>query len=248
MNSFLSIVIPAYNEQKCIINTLDKISDFFRNKGHFVEIICVNDGSNDSTLNVIEEYKEANLKNLNNINLKTINNKNNFGKGYSVRRGVLASNGGYILFTDADLSTPIKEFDKLFNFIKGGYNIAIGSRDLPGSNIIQRQAIIREYMGKCFNLLVRKIMNFKYRDTQCGFKLFDRKSVNMIFPELKINDFSFDVEILYLAEKLGLKVKEVPVTWNNSKDSKVRIIKDSLRMLLSLIEIKRMHKKSNSIL
>ena len=190
MDSFLSIVIPAYNEQKCIINTLDKISDFFRNKEHFVEIICVNDGSNDSTLNIMEEYREANLKDLNNINLIIINNEKNSGKGYSVRKGVLASTGEFVLFTDTDLSTPIEEFDRLFNFIKDGYNIVIGSRDLPGSNIIQRQAIIREYMGKCFNFLVRKIMNFKYRDTQCGFKLFDRKSVNMIFPELKINLFS----------------------------------------------------------
>jgi len=243
LDFFLSIIIPAYNEQRCVGNTLDKILDYFRNKKYFIEIICVNDGSNDSTLNIIERHKEANLENLNNINLKIINNENNSGKGYSVRIGGLASTGEYVLFTDADLSTPIEEFDRLFNFIKDGYNITIGSRDLPGSNIIKRQAIIREYMGKCFNLLVRKIMNFKYRDTQCGFKLFDRKSVNNIFPELKINDFSFDVEILYLAEKLGLKVKEVPITWNNSKDSKVRIIRDSFRMLLSLLKIKRKHKK-----
>lgn len=243
MDFFLSIIIPVYNEQRCVGNTLDKILDYFRNKEYSIEIICVNDGSNDNTLNIIEEYKETNLKNLNKIDLKIINNKNNFGKGYSVRTGGLASNGKYVLFTDADLSTPIEEFDKFLRIIEDGYNIVIGSRDLPDSNIIQRQHIIRESMGKFFNLLVRIIMNFKYRDTQCGFKLFGRKSVNNIFPKLNINDFSFDVEILYLAEKLRLKVREVPITWNNSKDSKVRIIRDSFRMLLSLIKIKRMHKK-----
>jgi len=243
LDYFLSIIIPVYNEQRCVIHTLDKILDYFRNKKYFTEIICVNDGSDDNTLSLIEKFIEANLENLNNINLKIINNENNSGKGYSVRIGGLASTGKYVLFTDADLSTPIEEFDKLFNFTKDSYNITIGSRDLPGSNITKRQTLLREYMGKCFNLLVRIIMNFTYRDTQCGFKLFDRKSVNNIFPELKINDFSFDVEILYLAEKLELKVKEVPITWNNSEDSKVRIIRDSFRMLLNLIKIKRIHKK-----
>ncbi len=240
MDLFLSIIIPAYNEQRCVGNTLDKVLDYFRNKKYPIEIICVNDGSNDNTLNIIEEYKKINF---NKVDMKIINNKNNSGKGYSVRTGVLASNGKYVLFTDADLSTPIEEVDKFLRIIEEGYNVVIGSRDLPGSNIIQRQHIIRESMGKFFNFLVRIIMNFKYRDTQCGFKLFDRKSANNIFPKLNINDFSFDVEILYLAKKLGLKVREVPITWNNSKDSKVRIIRDSFRMLLSLIRIKKIHKK-----
>lgn len=244
MDYFLSIVIPVYNEQNNIKESLKKIFIYLNNnKKISSEIILVNDGSTDNTLDIIDKYKKSILNNFEKIDFRIINNKNNFGKGYSIRVGVLASSGDYVLFTDADLSTPIEEFDILFDNVLKGCNIAIASRDLPGSNIVQRQHIIRESMGKLFNLFVRKIMNLNYRDTQCGFKLFDRKSVNMIFPKLRINDFSFDVEILYIAEKLGLKVKEVPVTWNNSKDSKVRIIKDSFKMLLSLIKIKRMNRK-----
>ena len=222
MKPFLSIVIPAYNEQSCIKESLIKIYNYLTTQKLLSEIIIVNDGSNDKTLDNINNFKNNNQNPMD--NLLIVNNEKNIGKGYSVRKGVLFSKGDYVLFTDADLSTPIDELAKLFSFIKEGYNIVIGSRDLPGSKIIVRQHIIRESMGKFFNYLVRKIMKFKYRDTQCGFKIFDRKSVNLIFPYLKINDFSFDVEILYLAERLGLKVIEAPITWNNSKDSKVKIL------------------------
>jgi len=243
MDYFLTIVIPVYNEQNNIKESLKKIFNYLNKKKISSEIILVNDGSTDNTLDIIDKYKKSILNNSEKIDFRIIDNKNNFGKGYSIKVGVLASSGDYVLFTDADLSTPIEEFDILFDNVLKGYNIAIASRGLPGSNIVQRQHIIRESMGKLFNLFVRKIMNLNYRDTQCGFKIFDRKSVNMIFPKLRINDFSFDVEILYITEKLGLKVKEVPVTWNNSNNSKVRIIKDSFKMLLSLIRIKRMHRK-----
>ncbi len=247
MNYFLSVVLPIFNEQNRIKKTLNKIISYLKVKDFSFELILVNDGSSDNTLNIMEKYKRSILNNFEKIDFRIIDNKNNFGKGYSVKVGVLASSGDNVLFTDADLSTPIEELDILFDSISNGYNIAIASRDLPGSNIVQRQNIIRESMGKLFNLFVRKIMNFNYRDTQCGFKLFDRKAVNMIFPKLKINDFSFDVEILYIAEKLGLKVKEVPVTWNNSKDSKVRVIQDSLKMFFSLIKIKRIHRKLSKL-
>jgi len=243
MRYSLSVVLPMFNEQSHIKETLNKIINYLKTKDFNFELILVNDGSTDNTLNIIDKYKKSILNNSKKIDFSIIDNKNNFGKGYSIKVGISASSGDYVLFTDVDLSTPIEEFDILFNNILKGYNIAIASRDLPGSNIVQRQHIIRESMGKLFNLFVRKIMNLNYSDTQCGFKLFDRKSVNMIFPRLIINDFSFDVEILYIAEKLGLKVKEVPVTWNNTKDSKVRVIQDSFKMLLSLIKIKRMHRK-----
>jgi len=243
MKYCLSVVLPMFNEQSQIKDTLSKIISYLKNKDFYFELILVNDGSTDDTLDIIDKCIKSILNNSEKIGFRIIDNKNNFGKGYSIKVGISASSGDYVLFTDADLSTPIEEFDILFDNILKGYNIVIASRDLPGSNIVQRQHIIRESMGKFFNLLVRKIMNLDYRDTQCGFKLFDRKSVNMIFPKLRINDFSFDVEILYIAKKMGLKVKEVPITWNNSKDSKVRVIQDSFKMLLSLIKIKRMHRK-----
>jgi dolichyl-phosphate beta-glucosyltransferase len=239
---FLSIVIPIYNEQNRIQGTLKKISDYYSKKDYYYELILVNDGSNDSTSEILRKYKEKLDGHSKNYTLRILNNKKNIGKGFSVRKGVLASKGKYVLFTDADLSTPIEEAEKLLFYLQNSYNISIGSRGLSDSKIIIRQNIIRQSMGKFFNFLVRKIMKLKYIDTQCGFKCFDRNTVDSIFPFLKVNDFSFDIEILFLAEKLQLKVKEVPICWLNSNDSKVRMIRSSFDMLLSLLKLKKIHK------
>lgn len=236
---FLSIVIPAFNEEFRILGTLGKIHKYFSNKGFDFEIIVVDDGSTDNTVKVIEGFKERLSPDRHTI--KIIKNGKNKGKGYSVRKGVLSAKGRYVLFSDADLSTPIEEFEKLFKYLQNGYNISIASRELKGSNIKIRQCRIREYMGKTFNFIIRKVTKLDFMDTQCGFKCFDRDSIEKVFPNLKINDFSFDIEILYLASKLGLKIKEVPVTWENSAVSKVNPIKDSVKMFLNLIRIKKIH-------
>ncbi|GAI41513.1 unnamed protein product, partial [marine sediment metagenome] len=216
MEYFLSIVVPVYNEENRIKKTLEKIVDYFSNKKIKYEIILVNDGSTDNTGEIINEFKDKLDNNESNCTISIIDNKRNTGKGFSVRSGVLTSKGKYILFSDADLSTPIEEVEHLLFYLKDSFNIAIGSRSLKESKIIIRQNKVRESMGKFFNFLVRKITSLKYIDTQCGFKIFDRKAIDSIFPYLKIDDFSFDVEILYLAEKFGLKVKEVPIHWLNS--------------------------------
>jgi dolichyl-phosphate beta-glucosyltransferase len=239
LNKLFSIVIPVFNEQAIIESTLKKIIYHFYTKKINYEIIIVNDGSNDKTGDIVKNLIEN--FDFPNAIIKLLDNKQNSGKGYSVRRGVLAAEGKYVLFTDADLSTPIEEEEKLSGYLGNGFNIAIGSRDLPGSQLIERQNIIRESMGKFFNLLVRKTINIPYRDTQCGFKIFDQMSIEQIFPLLKINDFSFDVEILYLAKLLNLKVKEVPIVWKDSKNTKVSLLRDSIKMLLSLFKIKRIH-------
>tara|TARA_Y100000294_G_scaffold89767_1_gene83711 strand:- start:4081 stop:4815 length:735 start_codon:yes stop_codon:yes gene_type:complete len=228
----LSIVIPAYNEEKRIGATLIKISNYLKQQCHDFEIIVVDDGSSDNTLNLLTKYS-------NNIpNFLVLKNELNCGKGFSIKRGILKSRGDIVLFTDADLSTPIEEMEKLLNWLDKGYQIAIGSRDLPGSKIKKHQAWYREFMGKTFNKIIRLILNLDYCDTQCGFKCFKRDAALEIFNSMKFDGFSFDVEVLFIAKQRGIKVKEVPVSWYNSPESKVKIVKDSLRMLWDILKIR----------
>lgn len=248
MDYKISIVIPLYNEQDRIESTVRKINQYFSNVNFNYELIFVNDGSTDYTARLLTKIKnELNLK-YKNCHIIILNNEINSGKGFSVIKGVLASKGKYILFTDADLSTDISEEEKLLDYLKNGYSISIASRGLRNSKVLKRQNILRQSMGRFFNFLVKIVLKLDYRDTQCGFKYFDRQAVNKIFPYLKINNFCFDVEILYLAKINGLKVKEVPVNWVNSKDSKVRIFRDSFNMFFSLFKIKKTHKDNISIL
>ena len=237
---FLSIIIPAYNEEKRIKNSLTKLINFIEsnNKLNF-EIIIIDDGSRDNTNSIIKDFfLNCHSNCLNYFNFVLIENLINRGKGYSVRRGLEKASGNYILFTDADLSTPLEESLKMIDILKNGYDIVIGSRALKKSLIVKRQNIIREYMGKFFNFIVRKITKLNFFDTQCGFKMFTKKAVKLLLPYLKIDDFSFDVEILYVANKLNLKIKELPVIWANSPNSKVNIIKDPIKMFLSLFKIR----------
>jgi dolichyl-phosphate beta-glucosyltransferase len=246
MDIFLSIIIPSYNEQYCIENTLSAIIKYFKNKNYNIEIIIIDDGSIDNTREVTQKYIKVfadspEIFPLEKIRIKLIENENNSGKGFSVKKGILKSSGQFVLFTDSDLSTPIEEFENLFYNLNKGFDIAIGSRDLPESKIIQHQNIVRESMGKVFNFFVRKLVKLDFRDTQCGFKLFKKEVANIIFPKMKINGFGFDVEVLYIAKRLGFKVIEVPVKWQNNKDSRVNILTDSLKMFLCLFQIKKLH-------
>lgn len=245
MEYLLSLVIPVYNEQFTIKATVEKIIHYFSNKNFYYELILVNDGSTDKTRDIIYKLKETleskSESNPKNYKIIILENKKNRGKGYSVRRGILESRGKFVLFTDADSSIPIEESKKLLSYLKDGFNIAIGSKWLKDSIILGKPKRMRKVMGVIFNFFVRKIINLEYKDTQCGFKCFDRKAVDLIFPLLKINDFSFDVEILYLAKRLNLKVKEVPVKFINCNESKVKIVKDSIKMFISLLKIKKLH-------
>ena len=227
----ISVIIPAYNEEKRVSKTLHAIKAYLEDKFSY-EIIVVDDGSTDGTVEVCQKFFHINGCG------KVLKNDHNCGKGYSVRRGMLEAKGKLMLFSDADMSTPIGEIEKLMCEIDKGYDIAIGSRSISGSDIKLHQPFYRESMGKVFNFFVQMIAVKGIIDTQCGFKLFTDKAVRDIFPGQYNDGFSFDVEVLFIARKLGYSIKEVPITWINSPASRVHPVVDSIRMLLDLFCIR----------
>lgn len=233
---FLSIIIPAYNEQKRLKDTLDKVYSYLGVQKYQWEVIVVDDGSCDKTQ---EAILNSDLNSGGKLLL--LKNERNKGKGFSVKKGILAAKGEYILFSDADLSTPIEEFDELFLHIQSGYDIVIGSRSIQGAQVRVHQPFYREMMGKFFNFLVQLFTLKGIIDTQCGFKVFRANVAKAIAKQLTIDGFAFDVEMLYLAQKKNYKIKEVPVIWLNSPTSKVNPIFDSWKMFIDLLSIKRMH-------
>ncbi|MBG98989.1 MAG: glycosyl transferase [Solibacterales bacterium] len=217
----LSVVIPSYNEEKRLPPALDRVVQYLMN-GHYrdPEIIIVNDGSSDRTSEVARgvaaEFTQSNLR------IRVLDNSGNYGKGYSVRRGANESTGEWLLVSDADLSAPIEECDKLFTAVKeGNFDAAIGSRALDRSLIGVRQLLLREFIGRTFNVAVRLIAGLPFADTQCGFKLFSRQLARRVFAAQSLERFGFDVEILYLAKKFGFRVVEVPIRWDDVAGTKV---------------------------
>ena len=230
-NIHISVIIPSFNESRVISNTLDKVDHYFAKQPYGFEIIVVDDGSTDGTRDLINSLSREKPF------IRLISNSH-MGKGASVKSGVLSASGDYIFFTDADLSTPIEELDKLMPFFKEGYDVIIGSRAKKESNILRHQPMLRQAMGKVFNMLVRLLVLRGIKDTQCGFKLFRRQAAHKIFSLQRLNGFAFDVEILYITKVLGYKIKDVPITWINRIDSRVGIAKDSLKMFLDLFIIR----------
>lgn len=229
---FLSVIIPAYNEELRIAKSLEKIYFYLEQQPYTYEILIVDDGSTDSTVRVVNDI----LKRIENG--KLIQNQVNRGKGYSVRQGVLQSTGEYVLFSDADLSTPIEEVEKLFQYLKQGDDIAIGSRALKESDIRIHQPWYRECMGKFFNMIIRVAMLTNFHDTQCGFKCFRGEVARELFARQTIDRFSFDVEVLFLAACSDYKVKEVPIQWFNEPNTRVNALKDSSRMFWDVVKIR----------
>jgi len=229
----ISIVIPAYNEESRIGESLLKIKSYFDAQGVDYEIILVDDGSTDNTRQVSEDFKMK-IKNF-----KIISYPVNNGKGYALRQGVLDSSGDAVLLTDADLSTPIEELDRLRPLISDQqHDVVIGSRALEASNIIKKQPWWRQGMGKIFNKIVKILVLDDFDDTQCGFKLFSGNVARRLFKNARINRFAYDVEILTMAKERGCRIVEVPVKWINSPASKVNPIFDSMQMLFDLIKIR----------
>lgn len=209
----LSVVVPAYNEEKRLARSLPVILDYLRRQPWSWEIVVVNDGSHDRTSEVAQSFNEPAIR--------VLENRPNRGKGFSIRRGMLEAHGAWRLFTDADLSTPIEELDKFWPFVEEGYDVVIGSRALPESCLEVRQSKSREFAGRVFNTAVQTFLVPGLCDTQCGFKLFSAAAARAVFPKQTLHGFAFDVEILMLAQKAGFKIKEAPVRWINDPGSKV---------------------------
>lgn len=231
----LSIIIPAFNESKRIQFALKTIVQYLENRFDY-EIIVIDDGSTDNTFDSVMEIIKNNQK------IKYLKNEKNYGKGFSIKKGMLCAKKEYLLFSDADLSTPIEEVEKLIKYLEEGYDIAIGSRSLKDSEILIKQPFYRRIIGKTFNLLVKFFGLAEFNDTQCGFKLFKKEVALEIFKKVKIDHFAFDVEVLYLAKKKGYSIKEVPVQWKNSPASRIKPLLDSLKMFIDLIKIRFIYK------
>jgi dolichyl-phosphate beta-glucosyltransferase len=232
----LSIVIPAYNEGNRIDDSLARLTAYLAARPEPSEIVVVDDGSADATASVVEAF--ARRLPAQGPRLRLLRNGRNRGKGYSIKHGVLLAAGEFVLISDADFSTPIEELPGLMDrMTREGCGIAIGSRGLEESRIERHQPAWRELMGRTFNLLVRAITGLPFRDTQCGFKLMRRDAVLDLFRAARIERFAYDVEILYLARKAGVKTAEVPVIWRDASGSKVRAMTDSLDMLKGIVRI-----------
>jgi len=228
----LSVVVPAFNEEERIRASLIRMLAYFDAQDYDYEILVVDDGSADKTREIVEEAVAGHS------NVRLLHYDANRGKGYAVRYGMLRATGDHVLFSDADLATPIEEFEKLYAALREGRDIAIGSRDVPGAQLERRQSPFREFGGKLFNRCVQVIAVPGIRDTQCGFKLFTRAAAQNIFSRCQIDNFSFDVEVLYLGRQLGYSIAEVPVRWAHQEGSKVRFLRDALRMLKTLFRIR----------
>lgn len=227
----LSIVIPAYNEERRLAETLKRVRAYLQARRADAEVIVVDDGSRDNTAALIEA-RRAEFPGL-----RLVSNGRNRGKGYSVRHGMLEARGRIVLFTDADLSAPIEEADKLLAAL-GEYDVAIGSRAVDRSLIEVHQSPLREFAGIIFNWIVRAVTGLKFVDTQCGFKAFVRERARIIFEQQRIERFGFDPEILFLAKHHGLRAVEIPVRWAHHPATKVRVIRDSLRMFAEVLSIR----------
>jgi glycosyltransferase involved in cell wall biosynthesis len=227
-----SIVIPAYNESERLASSIPKVLEYLNSRDLHAEVIVVNDGSRDDTAEVVRRFAASDKQ------IVLLENPGNRGKGYSVRNGMLHARGSVALFTDADLSSPIGEADKLFAALAQGADVAIGSRWLQRELQTERQPLIRQMYGRLFNLGLRIVLGLDYRDTQCGFKAFNRRAIEAIFPRQRIERWGFDPELLFLAGKFGLKTTEVAVEWAHDHRSKINPLRDGLRMGSEVLKIR----------
>jgi glycosyltransferase involved in cell wall biosynthesis len=228
----LSIVVPAYNEAARIESALVGVLGCVERCGWDAEVLVVDDGSTDGTAAIVQQWMSSNHR------LHLIQNPGNRGKGYSVRNGLLQARGEIVLFTDADLSSPMEEARLLFEAIDAGADVAIGSRWLDKEKQTVHQPLYRRFFGRCFNWVTRKVMGLPFKDTQCGFKAFKRDAAQTIFRLQTIERWGFDPEILFIARKLDYKIVEVPVTWGHDERSRISYLKDGMKMLEEMGQIR----------
>jgi glycosyltransferase involved in cell wall biosynthesis len=227
----LTIIVPSYNEELRLPSSLNLIADYIAKSGRSTEVLVVDDGSKDRTAAVAEEFRSRIPL------LRVVPNGENRGKGYSVRHGMQEARGEIVLFTDADLSAPIEEADKLLAALKD-HDIALGSRALDRSMIEVHESPFREFAGIVFNRIVRIVLRLPFVDTQCGFKAFRRARCKVIFDQQRIERFGFDPELLYLARHHGLKAVEIPVRWAHSPATKINMLRDSIQMFLDVFTVR----------
>lgn len=235
-NPFLSIIIPLYNEEGRLKNLL-KIYKYLNKLGLAYEVVIVNDGSQDNTLNELKNFAKK-------FKFKLISYQKNKGKGAAIKRAMLTATGKYRLFSDVDLSTPIEEFNKFLPFLKN-YDVIIGSRRIMGATFKKRQRFLRESLGRGFTMLSKIILELDISDFTCGFKCYSEKAAQKIFALQKINRWGFDSEDLFLAQKLGFQIKEVPVVWTNDPATKVKLPQDLIQSLWDLYKIRYFHSRKN---
>lgn len=230
----ISVVIPAFNEQERLPATLEAVLGHLARGGWSgFEILVVDDGSTDGTRAIAEAFSKRHSE------VHVLVNPGNRGKGFSVRQGMLRAEGDWVLFTDADLSAPITELEKLFEAAREHQaDVIIGSRALDRSLIGVHQSLFREQAGRVFNLMVRLLVGLPFWDTQCGFKLFSARAAREVFRRVRLEGFGFDVEALFIARKLGFRVVEVPVRWDHVEGTKVKLWRDSVEMFLDLLRVR----------
>ncbi len=232
MNIDYSIVIPAFNEEARISATLNEVVRCVETNRWNAEVLVVDDGSTDKTAEIVTSVARRYPF------VRLLSNGANRGKGYSVRNGMLQAQGEIALFTDADLSAPIQEADRLFAAIHAGADVAIGSRWLDRTRQTIHQPLYRQFFGRCFNLVTRMIMRLPFADTQCGFKAFTRAAAQTVFQLQRIHRWGFDPEILFIALKRGYVIREVPVTWGHDERTRISYLKDGIQMLQELIFVR----------
>jgi glycosyltransferase involved in cell wall biosynthesis len=228
----LSIVIPAYNESGRLDDALERVTSCVAQQGWDAEVLVVDDGSKDSTAAIVQRWM------VNHPRLHLIQNPGNRGKGYSVRNGLLQAAGEIVMFTDADLSAPMEEAERLIAAINDGADVAIGSRWLDRTRQTIHQPLYRQFFGRCFNWITRTVMGLPFKDTQCGFKAFRRSVAQVIFRLQTIERWGFDPEILFIARKLKYVIREVPVTWGHDERTRISYLKDGMKMLEDMTRIR----------
>lgn len=227
-----SIIIPAYNEGARLGTTLDRVLSYVAEQRWDAEIIVVDDGSSDNTADLVQARAKLNP------NLRLIENPGNHGKGYSVRNGIMNAAGEILLFTDADLSAPIEQAGKLFQAVESGADVAVGSRWLQPDLQAHRQSLLRQFYGRSFNLVLRLLLGLKFKDTQCGFKAFRRTAARKLFAMQTVEGWGFDAELLYIADRLRMKVEEIPVVWSDAAGTRIHPVRDGLHMIAEVLVIR----------
>lgn len=227
-----SIVIPAFNESARIAASLDKILAYSTGQNWDAEVLVVDDGSTDSTPEIVRGYSRRHPS------IQLLLNPGNHGKGYSVRNGMLHAQGELLLFSDADLSSPIEESGKLLAAIAQGADVAIGSRWVRSELQTEKQPIHRQLFGRAFNLALRLTLGLHFKDTQCGFKAFTRRAAQTIFPLQTIERWGFDPELIFIAQKFGFRVEEIPVKWAHREGTRINPLRDGIRMLGEMMQIR----------